>query len=383
MGISEVSGLNPLSNTGLIPQNLELRPFLVSVDTLTLMFRAVATPKGAMDICRHIERIFHEKIDFDTHRPTFMLKQWDGCSRGSLRGAMLHWQKPVPFGNGVLRVHLPGKCLASADRDTYLAELSLLCQVYGGEAVRIDVAADDYQKITKLEDIRDSQIAGNYTYFRGYRYITSAKDIGAVEGQSLYFGSPKSDAQLRIYDKDVESGGLYRCIRWELQLRRAKAVALFACILSSVDNGVEAINHTLGSAVAGCIKFIDRTSGSKDLTRCPDLAWWSLIRPLIGTAVLLKVDKPNPELLKKIGWICQAVAPSMACLLRYLGPQEFWQLLSESIDEKDANLSARNLAVLEQAMIDRELSYDVKDDVPWEEIDDYPPEYEQSVIVLY
>lgn len=341
--------VTPPSNTGLFPHNL----FEVGVDTVTVVLRKVATAKGANDIKRLIERTFSEQIDFATDRPTFMMCAWDGCSRGSLRGTQLHWQAPEEYGFGVLRVHLPGKALSAATSADAKDCLQVLWELYGGTCSRIDVAADDYEKITNLEDIAEAQRARNYTGVRSHRY-TGSGSLHEKDGLTYYFGSKTSDSQLRIYDKAVESKGIMDCIRWELQLRREKANALCDMWLGLGDCGDSRDCSVLSGAIAGAVDFIDRAPGHKDLTRCKRLPWWERVRGCLASAFRVRPKKKVPLMAAKIGWICQSVLPSLAAVKKYLGDAEFWGFLDDGVREKSAVLSGLNLAVVTQAIADDE-----------------------------
>lgn len=341
------SRVTPVSNTGLFPHLF----FETSVDTLTLVLRKVPSAKAAIDIVGVIDDVFSEKIDFACDRPTFMMKQWTGCSRSSLRGVMVHWQAPNTEKQGTLRIHLPGKALAAASARELYDCVQVLWQLYGGECTRVDVAADDYAKVTNLDDIRAAQVNRNYTGVRSHRFAGSGS-LTEEDGLTYYFGSKSSDSQLRIYDKSVESKGAFDCIRWELQLRRAKAQELCNIWLSGGAWEAEAMASTLSGAIAGAVDFIDRSKRQKDLTRCQRLPWWARVRSCLSKAFRVKAPKKTPLMKNKIGWVCHAVMPSLAAIKKYLGDVEFWQFLEDDCREKEQNLTTLNQAIVAQALAD-------------------------------
>lgn len=334
----------PLSNTGLFPQNR----FPVSVDTLTITLRRIATAKGANDAIALVEKTFNEKIEYSLDRPTFMMRQWDGCSIRSVLGCQIHWKAPEDYGNGVLRIHIPGKALAGVPLEDVRSLMAVFAAVYSADCNRIDVAVDDKTGMTKISDLRAAQLDGNYTGYRSHRYITSGK-IGEGEGQTVYFGSAKSDSQLRVYDKAVERGVGGSWIRWELQQRRAKANLVFLYWVGL--EGLEAADMAakLGGFIPGAIDFLDRSKRQKDLSRCPRLPWWAALRLRMAEGLSCSVPVPVPTMRSKIGWVCGAVAPSLAAIKKYLGDVDFWQLLEETIEEKGAVMSKLNQAVVDQA----------------------------------
>lgn len=349
LGVSSCLSLTPASNTGLIPQN----GFETSIDTVTVVFRKIATGKGAMDIKALLESTFSEKIDFDVNRPTFMMRHWDGSSSASLRGTMLHWKAPKEYGYGALRVHLPGKALAGVPSSDITAFFKYMHEVYQADCTRLDIAADDYGVRDYLLDVEAAALQKNYVGVRSHRVITSG-GLGAPDGKTIYFGSKASDMQLRVYDKAVESNGVKQCIRWELQLRRCKAYAVFEKLLSLPSEEPGDLSSLIGGYISGAVRFCDRSSKAKDLSRCPDLVWWQRVRALLGSSVKIAVTKKEPLMTNKIGWLCKSVMPSLAAVQVYLGEEEFYGFLGEEIEEKRAVLSHLNKAMIDMAILERE-----------------------------
>lgn len=343
---SQPERVTPVSNTGLFPQY----SFKSSVDTLTIVLRKVASGAAAMDIKGLLERELQESIDFDTYRPTFMMKAWDGSSRASVYGTQLHWKAPSAEKMGQLRIHIPGKAIAASSQDSFRDCIQVLSALYGGECTRIDVAVDDENRLTPLSEIREAQKNRNYTGVRSHRRISSG-GLGEPDGVTFYFGSKSSDLQLRVYDKRVESKGAVNAIRWELQLRRSKASEMCRVWLGVAAAQAGEVGKALSGAVAGAVDFIDRSRGQKDLTRCERLSWWKSVRSHLSTAYRLQVPLKPRSLEKKIGWLCKAVMPSMAMVKRYLGDRSFWQFVDEEIGEKEPLLSPSDMRLIEAAKV--------------------------------
>lgn len=334
----------PASNTGLIP-HLE---FKSSVDTLTIVLRKVSSAASAVEIKELIEKSFGECIDFDTHRPTFMMKQWSGSSRASVRGTQLHWQAPTDEAAGELRIHLPGRAIAASTQEDFRDCIQVLWSLYGGECTRIDVAVDDGLKMTDMSALHEAQRNRNYTGVRSHRRVSSG-GLQEADGVTYYFGSSSSDMQLRVYDKAIESKGKVDVIRWELQFRRAKAHEMCNVWLATEASEGSDVGSALSGAVAGAVDFIDRSKRHKDLTRCHRLPWWSKLRSYFSKAYRLK-PKPKEVLMeKKIGWLCKAVMPSLAVVQAYMGDCRFWQFIEEEIGDKKPLLSPINKSLIEQA----------------------------------
>jgi len=341
---SQTEARTPVSNTGLIPQV----SFKVHIDTLTYVLRSVPTAGAAVEVKDLLERAFQESIEFDVHCKVFMMKQWDGCSRKSLRGTKLHWLAPKDGQAGQLRIHLTGAAIAAGGQKQLRDCFQVLREVYKGEATRIDVAVDDSLKLTKMSDVHEAQRNRNYTGVRSHRYINSG-GLEAADGVTCYFGSSASDLQLRIYDKFVESKGKIDVIRWELQLRRYKARTLCDVWLGDGQESQQQLAAKLSGAVAGAVDFIDRSNKAKDLSRCERLPWWQKVRCYFAAPSKIGSPEKKPLMDKTIGWLSSAAMPSLAMVKRYLGDAAFWQYISEEMEEKEPLLSPQKEAIIAHA----------------------------------
>ncbi|MBM6586263.1 XRE family transcriptional regulator [Pediococcus acidilactici] len=77
------------------------------------------------------------------------------------------------------------------------------CQMEGGIFKRIDLAINDYLNILPISYFIEKSKRGEYrTKFKSYQ-IYSRKQYGVL-GQTLYFGSRKSDIYFCLYQKDIE-----------------------------------------------------------------------------------------------------------------------------------------------------------------------------------
>jgi len=352
-----VQSKTPASNTGLIPQ----KQFKSSVDTLTLVLREVPTAGDAISVRNMLNAVFGEDIEFIANRPNFMMREWSGCSVSSLRGIQLHWIAPTDEAMGMLRVHLPGKAIGHAGQLELRDCIQILYAQYGGDCSRIDVAADDYDRLTNLDDIADAQKKRNYTGVRSHRWVGSGS-LTEGDGMTYYFGSKTSAAQMRIYDKTKESKGKVDCIRWELQLRREKARQVCEKWLSGGQKIIGDCASVLTGAIAGAVDFIDRSRGEKDLSRCERLAWWAELRRHFSTSFKLAPPKKEPLMGDKLAWVCTSVTPSLAAIYKYLGASDFWQFVEGEVSEKAKNMSRRNRALVAQA---KEDDRDISKQTPW------------------
>ena len=157
---------------------------------------------------------------------------------------------------------------------------------------RIDIAGDDKEeKILDIDQIRDLSM-------KGY-YVCKSKvlpDVRYKRTEEVYFGSPKSDRLLRIYNKALEQGlPDEHWIRVEFQLRNDNA-------LSFILNWA---SHPIGQTFAGVlinylrfldpdqIDDIDAVKRNFNACRYPTVDWWD--RFVSGASALSQIYLPAPE----------------------------------------------------------------------------------------
>ena len=261
---------------------------------------------------------------------------------------MLHWQNPRGSRPGRLRIHLTGKAIAAAGQEELRDFACVVCAIYKGRATRIDLACDDFDRLTNFDDLAAAQRNRNYVGVRRHR-VTRSGGLSEDDGETYYFGAKSSDVQLRAYDKFIESGGRINCIRWELQLRRAKAAEACLQWTNLAGGCAQSVAGFISGCVAGAVDFIDRSAGHKDLSRCERLPWWERLRSYMGEARKILVEPAVPLMAAKLAWVCKSVMPSLATIQKYLGGQVFWQFCEDGIAEKSGLLSALNLSLIEQA----------------------------------
>ena len=88
-------------------------------------------------------------------------------------------------------------------------------------------AVDDFGQFFTVQEVHD--LVENkqcVTKFRTFQYYQS-KSISdsSLTGETLYIGSKKSDAYVRIYNKGLEQKVDMDWVRWEIQLRDERASA--------------------------------------------------------------------------------------------------------------------------------------------------------------
>jgi phage replication initiation protein len=113
----------------------------------------------------------------------------------------------------------------------------------GYHITRLDVALDDRDGQLDIGTMREAAEAGHYTSpWQAFEIVRSRKRRGEDFGDTLYFGSPRSDVHLRVYDKAAERSAKGESVegswtRVELQAKDKHAEAIAgllaaACCLS-------------------------------------------------------------------------------------------------------------------------------------------------------
>ena len=131
---------------------------------------------------------------------------------------------------------------------------------------RIDVALDDFASFFTLEEINalveNKQMV---TKFRTYkRVVESSVSDSTIKGETIYVGSNKSDAFIRIYNKALEQKmDDMDWIRWEIQLRNSRSEAFVDMLLSDELKPVPFASAAV-SLLAGFLRFIELDNRSEE-----------------------------------------------------------------------------------------------------------------------
>jgi DNA relaxase NicK len=199
-----------------------------------------------------------------------------------------------------------------------------------GHVTRIDCALDDRSMLIPLATIRDAVQKG--------QCVTRAKSMQLIEsglihesaktGETLYFGSPRSQTLLRIYDKRAElqakgrdDGDAYG-IRWELQLKQERA-QVCGQVLSHLEESdwLEFMIGVLRSYVD--FRETSRDEPDDDRYRSPLLGWWAGLTDGFRKGRLV-VEKDEQSLPKVKRWITHSVAPMLAVICAHHPDGQAW-----------------------------------------------------------
>jgi len=224
-------------------------------------------------------------------------KSWEGP-----HGIILAFSPGRPDRHLLIR----GKACASISTEQMDALLDLARRM--GKVTRLDLALDDHDKRIGCSEVLAS--------FNGPTAVTHAKSAhihegrtrqGQLMGETLQIGKKTGRCYLKVYDKDLESGGLIAAIRWELTLK--DDLAKEAILLHFEGNSLGMV------FTAFLTRFLDfRETGkgpARDRPRCACFA------ELVGAAEKAQVPQPErPATLSRIlPWFWNQVAPWLGVIM--------------------------------------------------------------------
>jgi len=234
-----------------------------------------------------------------------------GYTRGMVGpgGAQVWWAAP---GRDDVHVSLPGKACGIAGQGKLVHFLRYTIG-HGGKATRCDTAMDDYGKIVDPEYVREC--------IQGPDVVTHAKkwlrqqggNVGSTEitGETCYLGSASSRQRLRVYDKELESGGERECVRWELESKKEAAETM------AVALAYHSWGEVFASRLVGYVDFRDAESHS-EVEKRSRLAWFS---DLVGRVRKASAYLPKPArtVEQVVSWLDKAIGPCLAVAMSHWG----------------------------------------------------------------
>ena len=236
--------------------------------------------------------------------------------------------------------------------------MGYVLQDLGGHCTRVDVAWDDFEGLVTMERIGSALREGRYvSRARKWKYYLSSEPTkqGPVTGETYYLGSPKSDTQLRIYDKRAErlqKGHQCDAEHWtrvETQYRRKRADAVGRLWARVNDDRQAVMTHLAGVLRSFCEFKVPSTDTNKQ--RQPIAGWWAEFLGWAAKARLAVVQGEARTIEDVKQWIALQVAPSLALLEDSLGFDAAWSFLYAEAQEGRARYSSRHRAVVSASVV--------------------------------
>ncbi len=264
---------------------------------------------------------------------------------------------------GRFSLECPGESLAAMDANDLLFFLEHWAEQFEISVTRIDERWLDFEWIITPYDLANLVVefdpATKRQTRRDYSGFKCCKPVFEVDGErlreaSVNFGKRGSDgggSYLRGYDKSLESKGKIDAMCWELESSGDKARARFAEILGAIytcrcHDRVREAAKVIGQHIGGCIDFIRRDAGDKNLSRCPRYEFWEKILERLGGRLRWFGEKVVKTVEKAKGYIERQVVPSLQMLKLAFGEQHFFDwFLNEVLDGEDRLRAAHHKAI--------------------------------------
>lgn len=215
----------------------------------------------------------------------------------------------------------------------------------GGHLTRLDISYDDRIGIVTVAEVERALSCGDVVT-RWHKWRPDGDyEIGspAVDGGTVYIGSRKSDAFLRIYDKAKEQGlENTHWTRFEIQLRNDSATSLARLLCNAKNDEDLFVELSLG-ILKGYIEFKDKNSDSNPSRRVC-LPWWEKI---VGDVSRVKASRVKSErtISNTVDWVERQVAPALAVVKDFYGLR-FQDLLNDILRDGKSRWKAPHLAML-------------------------------------
>lgn len=247
-------------------------------------------------------------------------------------------------------ISIPGKVMSAMEMMT-VRELAMLLMLSGLECTRGDIAIDDYGKRLNAMDFLKAGDDRNYAKFKN-----PPEFIGSTAGDwCIYFGSRESARSAKAYNKEAESKGRIKAIRFEVKFGAKVAHDVLLKWLSiDPDKWGKCWEREsakwLMRSVVGSVDFIDRKNhpGEKNLSRIPRLDWWQAFIDLIdGEPIYHTAPVANPSLERSAKWQMRQVMRSLVCVLSGFG-EDGLAWFQNQIETACASLTERHMKLIAQ-----------------------------------
>lgn len=194
---------------------------------------------------------------------------------------------------------------------------------------RIDIAMDDHCGILDMNTMAD-KVEKREVRTR-LRSRTQYKSLDDTDGHTIYLGTPKSDARIRIYDKGAELHTISHWIRVELVLRRHAAKTFQAQIIQSIPAGSKNGNQQIAMLGAGILRdklaFIEPVDAN--ISRCTVCAWWGNFLEGLEPIHLAGQNREIPSIQQMNAWLNRQVSGSLSLMTCLMGPAWLEQLICD------------------------------------------------------
>lgn len=231
-------------------------------------------------------------------------------------------------------------------------ELFRTISEYQGSYTRLDVAVDDFDGLFTIKGlvrkVKSRELVSPFKLAKNVETIRI--ETGEVHGVTLYFGSPQSDIQIRMYDKLAErkdtnynvSEDITVWNRTELQLRRKKATQV-AEILANKEDSEESIGQTVCGILKHYLRF---TVKGKDTNRrrWKTAPFWDKFLGEVEKLPLTTIIEEK-TILERVEWLDYQGGTTLAMIVETYGEKAV-DVLMNIADKSKHRLKAKDFDMI-------------------------------------
>lgn len=312
------------------------------IDYLTLIYGcpSVDYVRLRLDV---LAGMFADAWEIHPGQGRYVGKQYANQAR-SARGMLATWNLPGESGEpeGSLRLSIPGSVCSSISLSDLISVIKHAIEVDSATVSRIDFKVDDYAKLVSFAQIEEAYHSGNYARFRVLDPREKFRS-GRSLGRTLYLGTRDSQRHLRVYDANTKHQ--IDAIRWEVEMKRELAEH-YASVLCSLDlSDMDAVRNFIRAAIVGTVEFVDRSSGTPNLSRCPRLDWWQAFVDALGGSLRLSIPAPQAVLEKTMRFL-DRLSATFATVATAVGRHGFFEYMRTLVEYGETKMSHRHYAML-------------------------------------
>jgi len=336
----------PVSNTGFDSNFQTLSPISqlqVHVDWL----QGTCKPLNDVfveELIGSVCRALGDQPVYEWNQGSYVGKQWQ--HRGhSVKGLRFWWDSPGETQNSHLLLSLPGSICSSVEVEVIWNLSRFLNDVFAFKVTRIDLALDDYSKRLEFENLLTASREGLFARVRQLVPHFACLRNRRMKGWTFDVGSKQSDSYGVIYDKETESDGRIKSVRFEGRFKDEVAHALWLQWLSIPDESFQELSpQFLAGKTIGIVEFCERLPKEKNVSRMKRLPWWESFVAAVGSHLRHSVKKEDSTLDRAKRWVERQVTGTLAILRKVLGIHEYRRLHDEWLAAAEANFTMEQQA---------------------------------------
>ena len=336
------SSPTPVSNTGFDSRNFQLVGTNTQLEVHVDWLQGTCKPVNdafAHELVYAVCRALKDEPVFEYNQGSYVGKQWQ--HRGhSVKGVRWWWDSPGENQHSHLLLSLPGAVCSSVDVKVVWELSKFLYDCFQFKMTRLDVAIDDFSKRLRFEELLRASREGAFARVRQVVPHFACLRRRTIKGWTFDVGSKQSDSYAVIYDKEVESKGKIKSVRYEARFKDEFAHTLWLDWLSIHEDEFESVSPGfLAGKAIGIVEFVERPPSEKNVVRMKRLPWWESYVAAVGSHLRHSVKKPDTTFERAKQWVERQVFGTLAVLRKVLGVHEYRRWHDEGLAKAEANFT--------------------------------------------